>query len=103
MDCKGIIKSWLKQHGFDGLYSEECGCEIEGLFPCDEEGALSCRPGYRKEGRADDYVSGGCSFHIVEVAPSGHKTTAEQDEAYVRAQSDKINELMAEINKLKGA
>jgi len=32
-----ILKDWLKENEFDGLYSNdyECGCKIDDLIPCD--------------------------------------------------------------------
>ena len=43
----GIVKSYLKQNGFDGLYSPaECACELDDLMPCDEP-RPNCKPGYK--------------------------------------------------------
>ena len=41
-----IVRWYLKENGYDGLYYEECGCEIDDLFPCGEP-SLSCAAGYR--------------------------------------------------------
>ena len=50
MNVKEIITAWLKEHGYDGLCGEECGCEIADLAPCCEaENILSCVPGYKNE------------------------------------------------------
>ena len=44
-----IIEKWLKENGYDGLWSEECGCEIGALCPCCcSESVLSCEPGYKR-------------------------------------------------------
>ena len=44
---KEIIKDWLLDNGYDGLYNDDCGCSIDALMPCNgNEGA--CIPGYRK-------------------------------------------------------
>ncbi len=43
---KDIIKTWLKDNGYDGLYDDECGCEIDDLFPCGEPNE-HCEAGYK--------------------------------------------------------
>lgn len=46
MEVREIIKTWLTEYGYDGLYDPgECGCIIEDLAPC---GQISggCIPGY---------------------------------------------------------
>lgn len=57
-----IIKDWLKEHDFDGLYSVEsqCGCAIEELSICGEI-YQDCRAGYKAKigsGSEDDYGIG---------------------------------------------
>jgi len=44
-----IIKDYLKDNGYSGLYYEsECGCEIDNLALC--EGYIGdCTPGYKVE------------------------------------------------------
>jgi len=41
---KAIILKYLKDKGFDGLYTEECCCPVSNLMPC---GAMrpDCEPG----------------------------------------------------------
>ena len=34
MTTKEIIIKYLKDHGYDGLCTEDCGCGIDNLFPC---------------------------------------------------------------------
>lgn len=34
MTVKEILADWLKSHGYDGLCSDDCGCEISELCPC---------------------------------------------------------------------
>jgi len=46
MNCLEIIKAYLKEHGFDGLYDGECGCEISDLAPCGVDFS-QCKPGYK--------------------------------------------------------
>jgi hypothetical protein len=46
MRIKEIVKEYLKQAGFDGLYLPgECACKIDDLFPCGEI-TDDCLPGY---------------------------------------------------------
>lgn len=48
MNLHEIVKTWLKEHGYDGLYNEwECGCSIDDFMPCGEPGE-HCMPGYEK-------------------------------------------------------
>ncbi len=58
-DCKEIVEKYLRDNGHDGLAGEECGCQIDDLFPCGEFG-LDCVPG--KLGKCD---CGDHDFHIV--------------------------------------
>ena len=48
MNVADIVKRFLEENGFDGLYSEdeECGCFKADLFPCSEECVPDCVPGY---------------------------------------------------------
>jgi len=43
-----IVKDWLKSHGYDGLYTDECGCRIADLAPCGGEGMSECCAGVYK-------------------------------------------------------
>ena len=58
---KSIIIEYLREHGFDGLWSAdgECGCRLGDLWPC--EGDVSCRPGYESP---CDCGHGEHDFHI---------------------------------------
>ena len=47
MDVADIVKRFLEENGFDGLYTDECGCKKDNLFPCDSDGAKYCVPGYQ--------------------------------------------------------
>lgn len=42
-----IVAEWLKEHGYDGLYRQECGCLLGDLIPCGGEGIDDCVAGYR--------------------------------------------------------
>ena len=48
MEVIEIVADWLKSHGYDGLYTDECGCRREDLAPCASEGFISCRAGVYK-------------------------------------------------------
>ena len=59
MTVDEILESWLKEHGYDGLIGDECGCEIGDLVPCDCWPS-DCQPGYKHECPGKD----GCKFPI---------------------------------------
>ena len=48
MDVKEIVIKHLEANDFDGLVNttEECGCEIKNLVPC-ESGCSECKPAYK--------------------------------------------------------
>jgi|Deesub1362A_J573_1020465.scaffolds.fasta_scaffold00385_51 hypothetical protein len=48
MTVREIVSAWLKENGYDGLYSPTagCACLIADLMPCGNPGP-DCRPGYR--------------------------------------------------------
>jgi len=47
MTLKEIVRQWLDEHGYDGLYREgECGCLKDDLMPCDNP-SEHCEAGYR--------------------------------------------------------
>jgi hypothetical protein len=53
VNCKNIIKKYLKDNGFDGLYFPgECACKIDDLVSCDG-GFSNCLPGYLHPGDSD--------------------------------------------------
>ena len=41
-----IVKTWLEQHGYDGLVSQDwgCGCRLESLMPCNSGEVPYCIP-----------------------------------------------------------
>lgn len=68
MNIREIVKQWLIDNKYDGLYSDDCACVIDDLIPCDFVEA-GCKAGHRipcpgKE-RCDFY--GDCKFHIGEL------------------------------------
>jgi hypothetical protein len=51
-----ILKSWLKDKGYDGLYNDDldCGCFIEDIMPCCSYSG-ACLPGVKKFVQDDEY------------------------------------------------
>jgi hypothetical protein len=48
MNVREIVKQWLKDNGYDGLWSDDCGCQIDDLMPCCDY-CTNCKPGYKHE------------------------------------------------------
>lgn len=52
-NCKDIVKKYLIDHGYDGLYHPdpelECGCCLSDLAPCNNL-SEKCKPGYQHPG-----------------------------------------------------
>ena len=69
MTVHDIIKKYLEDNGFDGLFNSngKCACSTANLFPCDGP-CDECEPGYRVEGCTDD-CGCGCAFHICREKP----------------------------------
>lgn len=59
-DVHSIVKAFLKRNKYDGLCSDECGCVIDDLAPCDGCYGMvfDCVPGYKiikgEHSRCDD-------------------------------------------------
>ena len=45
-----IVRDWLREHGYDGLYYEDCGCSVEPdqIMMCGEP-SDGCRAGVRRK------------------------------------------------------
>ena len=41
-----IVKQYLMDNGYDGLYSDDCGCFVNDLAPCCGEDITHCSAGY---------------------------------------------------------
>ena len=67
MTLKEIAAEWLKEHGYEGLYSEYCGCKIDDLMPCGEPDT-ECEPGHIVPcpGPEKCNAYGDCDWHIGE-------------------------------------
>ena len=45
MTVKDMIKAYLTEHGFDGLYGDDCGCKVDDIAPCGKIKG-NCETGY---------------------------------------------------------
>lgn len=69
----GMVRAWLKVNGYDGLYTEDCGCEVDDLMPCGEFGGR-CEPGYKASCPGEETCENAaynepCDWHISGVKP----------------------------------
>lgn len=63
MNVLGIVRKYLEDNNYAGLYSDgECGCQLDDLAPCGEMMG-DCSPGDKVEGCT---CGAGCDFHIVQ-------------------------------------
>lgn len=47
MTVKEIVKKYLEDNGYDGLWNEyDCACKNDDLMPCGVEDAINCEAGY---------------------------------------------------------
>jgi len=42
-----IVEKYLRDNGYDGLCSDDCGCDLEDLASCGGESLANCEPGYK--------------------------------------------------------
>jgi hypothetical protein len=74
MTCIDIIRQYLRDHGYDGLAGEDCGCAIDDLAPCDE-GCNHCNPAFAfrakdlKDGEYECYYEQDEIVYCATVAP----------------------------------
>ncbi len=57
-----IVAERLKAGGFDGLFHDDCACDLADLFPCGAEGADCCCAGVRMPCDCD--CGDGHDYHI---------------------------------------
>ena len=65
MTVRDIVKNYLKDNQYDGLFMDECACTLDDLIPCcGYVAALNCEPGVKVpcDGSCE---SGKCDFHIA--------------------------------------
>ena len=77
-----IIRKWLEQQGYDGLYNDEhqCGCLLDDLMPCGYTDDR-CEAGYRVDYPNGDCPCGeGCDFHIESRKPEPMRNAAKEGE-----------------------
>ncbi len=46
MTVHDIVAQYLVDNGYDGLYTDDCGCLLDDLMPCCSE-CGNCEPGYK--------------------------------------------------------
>lgn len=63
MNVGEILEKYLKDNGYDGLYADECGCQLSDLKPCECQNTLSCQPGYSV--KASEADPEGHDFYIL--------------------------------------
>ena len=71
MNAVEIVITWLKNNGYDGLYTEDCGCLVDDLMPCGVF-ASSCEPGYKVPCPGSDdcenaVYSEPCEWHVCGI------------------------------------
>ena len=71
MDILDIVKDYLKENQYDGLYNSdgECACELSDFRPCGES-FCECKPGIKKTydellENQKEHSDGACDFYIV--------------------------------------
>ena len=68
-----MIIKYLKENDYDGLCGDECGCELDDMFPCYEANVLDCQPGYKVKPTQDfidefgesDFMMSKCDCFIL--------------------------------------
>lgn len=67
-----MVRLYLEQNGYDGLCTDECGCELADLMPCGGEYAMDCVAGHKTKCTCNEdcdniyRIKRNCEFsHIV--------------------------------------
>jgi len=69
MTVKEIVKKWLKDNGYGGLYAPgTCACELDDLMPC-VDCCMDCKPGYYREPTEQERDTDDLQFLICEEKP----------------------------------
>lgn len=67
MNTIEIIKKYLEENKYDGLFCDYCGCSIDDLIPCDGDYITNCEPGHKIKCDPETCsADGDCEFHIGE-------------------------------------
>ena len=64
---RNVLRVWMQLHGYDGLYTDDCGCQRGDLAPCSQDFS-NCKFGYKQKCSCDT-TEGACdlgpqNFHI---------------------------------------
>jgi len=47
MNVKEIVRNWLRENNCDGLYDDDCACDLETLMDCYDGRIPGCMPGVK--------------------------------------------------------
>jgi len=56
---RDIVREYLVANGYDGLWRDDCGCELGDFMPCccaDSAVIVDCEPGYKNTWHEDGDV-----------------------------------------------
>ena len=50
MNTVQIIRQWLNENGYDGLFNADlpCGCNLDDFMPCGGEHNVGCKAAYKQ-------------------------------------------------------
>ena len=81
--CSAVqcLAGYLREHGYDGLYSDECGCPVDDLAPCGNMSMSYCFAGYNdtREARRQ-----GCDFWITPNQSNRENDMSDNDKAKIK-------------------
>ena len=53
-----IVEWWLRANGYNGLYTDDCGCHVDDLIPCNGDYCvdycMECLAGYNSPKKAKE-------------------------------------------------
>lgn len=67
---KEIVKEYLQANGYDGLATDDCGCSVNDLIPCEGSAFEHCEAGHKIACCEDDpecrpwTCEGECDWHM---------------------------------------